>query len=230
MAAALPEQDLDLGDDSWTEIQAPSTTAGPSVSHDAPAALAHQLAEAASTPLAHLAKPVALLDEIPQAPPSPPAKAPEKPADRDRRGMDPTTRTRLLKACADILQIVGPSSFTNQSARDPLEHRLQGLVRCAAFAVQAAAAEEVQLANRESALDTTSGDQEEKDRWLLGSSQASWKLYFRNWYGIRTMYEDFAERHVAIKRETPGSIGGEPQSRTAVIAAVKCPGNPRTTR
>ncbi|KAK1573504.1 uncharacterized protein LY79DRAFT_707071 [Colletotrichum navitas] len=165
-AATLPEQDHDSGDDSWTKIQPPSTVAGPSVSHDSPAALAHHLAEAASTPLAHLAKPVAaFLDEIPQAPPpSPPAKAkaPEKPADRDRRGISPTTRTRLLKACADILQIVGPSSFTNHSARDPLEHRLQGLVRYAAFAVQAAAAEEDQLASRESALDTNSGDQEEK--------------------------------------------------------------------
>ncbi|KAK1992704.1 hypothetical protein LX36DRAFT_703961 [Colletotrichum falcatum] len=96
-----------------------------------------------------------------QAPP-PPAKGSEKPTDRDRRGMDPTTRTRLLKACADILQIVSPSSFTNQSARDPLEHRLQRLMRCAAFAVQAAAAEEDQLTNRESALDTNNGDQEEK--------------------------------------------------------------------
>ncbi|KAK2005387.1 hypothetical protein LZ32DRAFT_664414 [Colletotrichum eremochloae] len=128
----------DPGDDSRTEIQAPSTAAKePSFLHNAPA-LVHELAEASSTPLSHLHDLSTTTTWCQQTPP--PAKAPEKPADRGR--MDPSTRTRLLKACTDILQIVGPSSFTNQSALDPLERRLQGLVRCAAFAVQAAAAGE----------------------------------------------------------------------------------------
>ncbi|KAK1995268.1 hypothetical protein LX36DRAFT_751220 [Colletotrichum falcatum] len=140
--ATLLEQDdqADSADESWTEV-----TQVPSSSSTAPPTPTPQDTQEPNAPC------------VSQQQTPPPEKLPKEAANCGT--MDPGARKRLLEACTDILQIASPSPFTNQSSRDPLESLLQGLVRCAAFAVQAAAAEE-KRANRKSASD--SQEQEEK--------------------------------------------------------------------